>query len=76
MSASHWRIPAWLKRAQQRAERERVVGQITTRMRETLDLETILKTAVKEMRQSLELSEAEVRLQLPGENKSIEVVNE
>ncbi len=65
-----------VEEAQQRAERERVVGQITTRMRETLDLETILKTAVKEMRQSLELSEAEVRLQLPAENKSIEVVNE
>ena len=50
--------------AQQRAERERVIGQVTTKMRETLDIETILKTAVKEMRQSLALSEAEVRLQL------------
>ena len=65
-----------VEEAQQRAERERVVGQITTRMRETLDIETILKTAVKEMRQSLELRGAEVRLQLSGENKSIEVVNE
>jgi len=50
--------------AQQRAERERVISQVTARMRETLDLETILKTAVREMRQSLDLNEAEVRLQL------------
>ena len=54
--------------AQQRAERERVIGQVTTRMRETLDIETILKTAVMEMRQSLGLREAEIRLQLTEEN--------
>jgi GAF domain-containing protein len=62
--------------AQQRAERERVIGQVTARMRETLDLETILKTAVREIRQSLDLNEAEVRLQLtdqvrkPGKERS------
>jgi len=31
--------------AQQRAERERMIAQVTTRMRETLDIETILKTS-------------------------------
>jgi GAF domain-containing protein len=62
--------------AEQRAERERVIGQITTRMRETLDIETILKTAVKEMRQSLELREAEVRMQLAENSKSIGAGNE
>lgn len=62
--------------AQQRAERERVIGQVTTRMRETLDIETILKTAVKEMRQSLSLSEAEVRLHLAEETKPIEASRE
>lgn len=49
--------------AQQRAERERVISQVSARMRETLDIETILKTAVNELRQSLALNEAEVRLQ-------------
>jgi hypothetical protein len=54
--------------AQQRADRERMIGQITARMRETLDIETVLKTAVKELRQSLGLSEAEIRMQLADGN--------
>jgi GAF domain-containing protein len=62
--------------AQQRAERERVIAQVTTRMRETLDIETILKTAVKEMRQSLALSGAEVRLELAEESNPAEVSHE
>jgi K+-sensing histidine kinase KdpD len=62
--------------AQQRALREKVIGQVSSRMRETLDIETILKTAVMEMRQSLELREAEVRLHLAEDSKSIEVSNE
>ena len=65
-----------VEEAQQRAERERVIGQITTRMRETLDIETILKTAVKEMRQSLDLREAEVRLKIYDENQAVEAGNE
>jgi GAF domain-containing protein len=62
--------------AQQRAEQERMLGQVTSRMRETLDIETILKTAVKEMRQSLALSGAEVRLQLAEEPNPGEVSHE
>ena len=62
--------------AQQRAERERVIAQVTTRMRETLDIETILKTAVKEMRQSLALSGAEVRLELAEKSDPAEVSHE
>ncbi len=49
--------------AEQRAERERIIGQITSRMRETLDFDTILQTAIKEMQRSFELHEAEIRLQ-------------
>jgi GAF domain-containing protein len=52
-----------LSEAQQRAERERIVGQVTGRIRETLDIDTVLRTAVQEMRQSLGLRQAEVRLQ-------------
>jgi GAF domain-containing protein len=48
---------------QQRAERERTISQITSRMRETLDIDTVLQTAVQEMRKSLNLKQAEVRLQ-------------
>jgi GAF domain-containing protein len=48
--------------AQQRAEMERLVGQVTSRMRETMDVETIVQTAAKEFRKILNLAEAEVRL--------------
>ncbi|MFP4393703.1 MAG: GAF domain-containing protein [Anaerolineales bacterium] len=47
---------------QRRAAREQIVSEITGRMRETLDLETVLKTAADEMRQALELPEVSVRL--------------
>ncbi|HUX77464.1 MAG TPA: GAF domain-containing protein [Anaerolineae bacterium] len=51
-----------LDETQRRAARERLVGDITDRMRETLDVDTVLQTAVREMRQILDLAEAEVRL--------------
>jgi GAF domain-containing protein len=47
---------------QQRAAREQMVGQITTRIRETLDMETVLRTAANEMRQALGLDKVVVRL--------------
>jgi GAF domain-containing protein len=46
----------------QRAERERLAAEVTARMRETLDVETVLKTAVQEVRQALGVPEVEVRL--------------
>lgn len=55
--------------AQQRAERERILGQVATRMRETLDIDTILRTAVQELRQTFDLDQAEVRLQLTDQTK-------
>ncbi|RLC67269.1 MAG: hypothetical protein DRI48_02750 [Chloroflexi bacterium] len=48
--------------AQSRAWRERLVGEITARMRQTLDLETVLETAVQDIRQALNLPEVTVRL--------------
>jgi len=51
-----------LEVVQRRAEREVIVNTITARIQETLDMDTILQTAVREMRQVLALSEAEVRL--------------
>jgi GAF domain-containing protein/HAMP domain-containing protein len=47
---------------QRRATRERVIAEITTRMRETLDMETILKTAAQEVRRSLGLPEVVIKL--------------
>ncbi|MBM3151026.1 MAG: GAF domain-containing protein [Chloroflexi bacterium] len=52
-----------LMEAERRAERERSVGRITAHMRETLDFETILRTAIQEIHESFDLAEAEVRLQ-------------
>jgi GAF domain-containing protein/HAMP domain-containing protein len=47
---------------QRRVERERLTSEVTARMRETLDLETVLKTAVQEVRQAMGLREVVVRL--------------
>jgi GAF domain-containing protein len=46
----------------QRAEQERLVDRVTSQMRATLDLETVLETATREMRDALGLAEVEVRL--------------
>jgi GAF domain-containing protein len=48
-----------------RAEQEKMVSEISGRIRETLDLETILQTSVLEMQKSLKLSEVEIRLLPP-----------
>jgi GAF domain-containing protein len=50
---------------QRRAVQEQLVGEITTRMRESLDMETVLKTAVNEMRQALGLEGVIVQLARP-----------
>jgi len=47
---------------QRRAARERLIGEVTARVRETLDINTILKTGVQEVRQALGLPEVVVRL--------------
>ncbi len=53
---------------QRRATRERLIGEVTARMRETLDVEAVLKTAVSEMRQALGLEKVLVRLAPHSEN--------
>jgi GAF domain-containing protein/HAMP domain-containing protein len=45
-----------------RAIREQVLSQVTARLRETLDLETVLRTAAQETRQALGVPEVIVRL--------------
>ena len=56
--------------AQQRAERERNLSQVTAKIRETLDIDTILRTAVQEIKQSFNLDQTEVRLQLANQTES------
>ncbi|MGD9099983.1 MAG: GAF domain-containing protein, partial [Anaerolineae bacterium] len=44
------------------AAREQLIGEVTTQIRETLDVETVLRTAAREVRQALSLPEVVVRL--------------
>jgi GAF domain-containing protein len=51
-----------LEETQRRAAHDRLVGEVTARVRATLDIETVLKTAAQEVRQALGLPEVVVRL--------------
>ena len=42
--------------------REQLMGQLSSQMRQTLDVETVLRTAVNELYQSLDMSEVTIRL--------------
>jgi GAF domain-containing protein len=53
-----------LAESEKRAQREQVIGKVSNRIRQTLDLDTVLKTAAEELRQALNLQAAEVRLGL------------
>lgn len=48
--------------AQARAAREQMLGQFTARIRETLDVETVLQTAVRHIGETLGMAEVEVRM--------------
>jgi GAF domain-containing protein len=52
---------------QQREERERLLGQAAARMRESLDVETVLRVAAEEIRSALGLAALGVRLQTDDE---------
>lgn len=47
---------------QRRATHERLLGEVTGRMRETLDVETVLRTAVDQVQQALDLDRIVIRL--------------
>jgi GAF domain-containing protein/HAMP domain-containing protein len=53
---------------QRRAARDRLIGEVTAHMRETLELEDVLKTAASEMRQALGLEDLVIRLKTPEED--------
>jgi GAF domain-containing protein len=48
--------------SQHRATRERVVSEVAARMRETLDIDTVLQMAIQNMGDALGISEVEVRM--------------
>lgn len=50
-----------VERTRQRANREQAIANVTARIRETLDLDTVLRTTAREVQKSLNLQEAEVR---------------
>jgi GAF domain-containing protein/HAMP domain-containing protein len=50
---------------QRRAAEEQLLGEVTARMRETLDVDTVLQTAIQEIGAALGLSRVEVRMGEP-----------
>jgi GAF domain-containing protein/HAMP domain-containing protein len=58
-----------LDESRQNAQREQVLGEMTGHFHETLDLQSILQTAAREMRELLNLEEVEIEL-LPPEPES------
>jgi GAF domain-containing protein len=56
-----------VERTRQRANREQSIANVTAHIRETLDLDTVLRTTAREIQKALNLQEAEVRL-IPQEN--------
>ncbi len=56
---------------QQRAEQERLVGEITGHMRQSLDVEAVLKTAVEEIYRALNLEN--LVIQLAPQEKAVDI---
>lgn len=56
---------------QRRAAQEQLVGEVTARMRETLEMDTVLRTAVREIGEALGIPEVEVRLARGGVSESL-----
>jgi GAF domain-containing protein len=55
------------------AEQERTVAEVTGRMRQTLDVNTVLRSAAQEMRAALGLFDVMIRLELPTNEPSQEL---
>ena len=52
--------------AQRRAAEDRLVSEIASRLQATMDVDTVLQTAVREMGHALGIEKVELRLQSPG----------
>lgn len=60
---------------QHRAEQERLIGEITSRMRESLDVEAVLQTAAEEIYQTLNLDNLIIQL-LPSDGQTGDQIGE
>jgi len=60
------------KDTQQRAQRERMVTEITTKIRSSTDTQTMLQTAVSELREALKAQRAQMVIQSESKNIKIE----
>jgi GAF domain-containing protein len=58
----------------ERANREQTISSLSARIRETLDLDVVLRTSVREIQKALNLQEAEIRL-IPHKNGEAEESN-
>lgn len=56
-----------VEHTRQRANREQAIAKVAARIRETLDLDTVLRTSARELQNALNLEEAEIRL-IPQDN--------
>jgi GAF domain-containing protein len=56
-----------VERTRERANREQAISNISARIRETLDLDIVLRTSAREIQKALNLQEAEIRL-FPQDN--------
>jgi GAF domain-containing protein len=54
---------------QRRAAQDRLLGEVAARMRETLDMDTVLQSSIREMGEALGLAEVEVRLGGEGQRQ-------
>ena len=53
------------RETQRSAVRQQMIGQVATRIRESLDLDVMLQTAASEMREALDLGDVVIRLSTP-----------
>ena len=52
------------------ATQDQLVSEFSTKLRETLDMETVVKTAIQEMKKTFNLKEVEVRLNTPDKGEA------
>ncbi len=58
-----------LTETREKANQEQLISEISSRVRETLDMDTVLKSAIEEIKKTFDLKEVEVRLVTPSEDK-------
>lgn len=56
-----------VEETRQQAHEEQLVSEFSTRLRETMDMDAVVKTAIDEMKKTFDLKEVEVRLETPDD---------